>query len=363
MRGPNWRAVLLIALAARVTSVGVAWALPLGQGLPGPGSPPDGFYTDAVWSSDGRWIAYSDCSSDIESCGLSIVKRDGSTSRKLTEGSAYARTPAWAPDGRRIAFAGEDDIWIVGTDGTNLRNLTRTAERKEFNPAWSPDGRLIAFVREVRNEYFDRGDIFVMKPSGSGQRNLTRSESSDDTNPVWSPDGRTIAFEDSSSAGSYEILVVAREGGTITDLTHRFGVDEYPAWSPDGRSIAFRSVRSGFNHLFVMNADGRQPRNVTDVRFAADIRELAWSPDGRAIAFEWMSDYGTQDIGVVGTGGHARPRNLTRTPAVNESAPQWSPDGREVLYTANNWGAGVDGVFVMNADGTGKRNLTKAASE
>ena len=78
--------------------------------------------------------------------------------------------PAWSPDGRKIAFGGDGEIYVMNADGRGLRRLTRNPA-SDGSPAWSPDGRRIAFGSERDGNL----EVYVMNTDGSGQRNLTRS--------------------------------------------------------------------------------------------------------------------------------------------------------------------------------------------
>jgi Tol biopolymer transport system component len=107
----------------------------------------------------------------------------------------------------------------------------------------------------------------------------------------------------------------------------------------------------------VMNADGSGRRRLTRLRNA---RSPAWSPNGAAIAFTHRPERGGNREIFVLTLKTGNLRRLTRTKA-DESLPQWSPDGRRIVY--QRWGTTLeqdqDDVFVMNADGSGQRNLLR----
>jgi hypothetical protein len=102
------------------------------------------------------------------------------------------QTPAWSPDGRKIAFVsdrdGNSEIYVIHADGSEQRNLTRQPA-SDSHPSWSPDGRKLAFVSRRDGN----AEIYVMNADGSELRNVTRTPS-DDLDPAWSPNGRAIAF-------------------------------------------------------------------------------------------------------------------------------------------------------------------------
>ena len=151
-----------------------------------------------------------------------------------------------------------------------------------------------------------------------------------------------------------------------------------PAWSPDGRTIVFVSWRDGNGEVYAMNADGSEPRNLTQ-NPAKDVRP-AWSPDGRRIAFVSRRD-GNSEVYVMNADGSGK-RNLTRDRASDDD-PTWSPDGRRIAFLrgrpqsrrgrlhvapapANCLGLRrcvfrffLYDLYVMNADGSGLRRLTR----
>ena len=164
---------------------------------------------------------------------LSVTNADGSERRKLA-GNAALGTPAWSPDGKKIAFVrkfgGNSQVYVMNADGGPQQRLARGNA-----PAWSPDGQKIAFVRS--------GDIYVMNADGSEQRNLTRNAASD-SDAAWSPDGTKIAFV-RERGGNSDVFVVSADGTGQQNLTRNAARDEDPAWSPDGRIAFARKVAWG----------------------------------------------------------------------------------------------------------------------
>ena len=142
-----------------------------------------------------------------------------------------------------------------------------------------------------------------------------------------------------------------------------------PAWSPDGRTIVFVSWRDGNGEVYAMDANGSGPRNLTQNPATKDVRP-AWSPDGRRIAFVssrdrhqgCSRDFGRlrrqSDIYVMNADG-SRKRNLTRDRA-SDDLPTWSPDGRRIAFLHGR-GRSRGQLYVVNADGSGLRNLGRIA--
>mgnify|MGYP000877429968 CR=1 FL=1 len=189
--------------------------------------------------------------------------------------SSYASSPAISPDGRRIAFstrtqdAQDSDIYVADIEGGGMRNLTNHPAI-DTSPCWSPTGQQIAFVSDRSGT----PQIWVMDADGSNVRRLV-TEGGHCDSPDWSPDGRLILYSwQAPTQWKHDVYVVEVATGKIYQLTVGGASNESPHWSPDGRHIVFQSTRSGSKQIFIMNADGKNVRQIT----AYGINESpAWS--------------------------------------------------------------------------------------
>ena len=202
-----------------------------------------------------------------------------------------------------------------------------------------------------RSGFPTESNLFTMGSDGSSQTQIT-SFNGDELYPAWSPDGARVAFQ--HDPGLHPEIWTARADGTdLRQLTSNADDDRHPAWSPDGAKIVFASDRapgSTLSDLFVMNADGSGPVNITNTP-SVDEGHPSWSPDGTKIAFSRDGDIAT----VAPNGTALVP--LTATERI-ENEPDWSPNGSRLVFHV---GVNVDDeIFRMNADGSGVTNLTNS---
>jgi TolB protein len=245
----------------------------------------------------------------------------------------------------RLAYVGDTgsgtDIFAVDDNGSARQNLTNSSA-DEFSPAWSPDGGRIAFTRGL----VDEAQVWVMAADGSGAASLTQSAGGSD--PAWSPDSARIAFV-SQRTGAPELYVMNADGSGAVQLTTTGGVAG-PAWSPDGARIAYWSELDSRIHL--IGADGTGDGPVGGEDGVLD-RDPAWAPDG-TLAFTLSRDQGNVlDVWRMAPDGSDR-RRLVAT-AARETESAWSSAGR-LAFSADR--EGQYDIYIANADGTAPRPLT-----
>jgi Tol biopolymer transport system component/putative hemolysin len=221
-------------------------------------------------------------------------------------------------------------IYVMNADGSNPHRLT-SGLGWQGPLSWSPDGKYISSARG--------GDIWVMDADGSNPRNLT-NYGAGDQEPAWSPDGQHIAFSSNragrSSGQAYatDIFVMNADGSDPHNLTDSATSDTSPAWSPDGSQIVFQSDRDGNWEIYAMAADGSNPRNLTNSESSYDASP-AWSPDGGTIAFDSDRD-GDREIYLMDADG-SNVRRLTDRQGM-DGLPTWSPDGSTIAFQSDRGG-------------------------
>jgi len=288
---------------------------------------------------------------------LFVVNADGSDATRITHPPRGTEdvTPDWSPDGTRIVFArapatGVHSIWTVKADGTDLRRLTPPCAPGRGIPAcpaddgwpvWSPDGKHIAFqrlsgalrpkgatVNDAKGIYKDQ--LVVTDPNGRHARTLVwfGPWRGDPQIPAWSPDGTQLVFLERSDNGGTcscrAIYIVNADGTGLRRLTPpSIAPGDKIDWSPDGKTVLFRTHRdegpngsSGYGaQLYTIHPDGTGLRQLTHFGSSDRVLPGSYSPDGKFIVFETSAGTtaGTPDVFVMNADGTAR-RRITRTP-------------------------------------------------
>jgi TolB protein len=231
-----------------------------------------------AWSPDGARLAYNEA--DITGQHR-VVERTLSTGevRLIASRNGPAQTPSYSPDGRRLALA----LWSGNgmelheydlARGCCLRRISQRS-RIDMNPSYSPDGRRMVF----QSDRLGNPHIFTMSADGGEAALLTPFESGGPgyyTSPQWSPAGSQIVFHGRSRGGIFQVMVADanRPGSPVQQITSE-GRSEDPAWAPDGRHIVFSGVRDDGMGLYVIDlVTGRIRPLVTGGRF----RMPDWSP-------------------------------------------------------------------------------------
>jgi len=225
-------------------------------------------------------IAFSSLS-DWEDFDVFVINSDGSGTVNLTGHWSDDVSPAFSPDGSRIAFtsdrAGSSEIYVMDADGTDLARLTNNGAR-DFDPAFSADGSRIAFASDRDGNK----ELYTVGADGSGETRLTTSAANEE-DPAFSADGMHLAFT-TDRDGNREIYVAGADGANPVRLTVEPAADYQPNFSPDGTRIAFTSERAAPAHIFVMRADGSAQTALSPSDSSSD-HDPSFSPDGTEVAF------------------------------------------------------------------------------
>ncbi|MGR8978530.1 MAG: Tol-Pal system beta propeller repeat protein TolB [Gammaproteobacteria bacterium] len=223
-----------------------------------------------AWSPDGRKMAY--VSFERKAAAIYVQTLATGERIKVAEFPGINGAPAWSPDGAHLALTlskdGSPDIYVLNLFNKGLFRLTRSSAI-DTEPAWSPDGRQIVFTS-------DRGgkpQLYIVPSQGGSEKRITFSGDYN-ARARFSPDGKTIAMVH-GNGGDYRIAVMDLATRTINVLTSGPS-DESPSFAPNGDMILYASQRGSGGFLAAVSVDGKMQQKL--IFDSNAVREPAWSP-------------------------------------------------------------------------------------
>ncbi len=212
-------------------------------------------------------------------------------------------------------------------------------------------------------------DIFVMDNNGFNEVNLTNSPAVNDFDAAWSPDGTKIAFT-TNRDGNNEIYIMNADGTSPVNISNNAASDTTPAWSPNGLKLLFISNRDGNNEVFVMNADGTGVSQITSTTGTVTHKNPTWRPDANRIAYTSNKDTVPADgrfdeIYLANPDGTNEVR-LTVTPngvtnPYYSRLPGWSPDGSKIVFFSRRTNTNKDVIYTLLDNGIVEPSQTPVA--
>jgi Tol biopolymer transport system component len=229
-----------------------------------------------VWSPDGTRIVFVCTGADFlgEIC---VVNANGSGLTQLTASPGLDNFPSWSNDGTKIVFfstrgaadpatadLGAADIYVMNADGTGVTRLTNRSGSKiypaaaDISPAWSPDGTRIAFLSSRAYPTWNQLDIYLMNPDGTNAVRLAQIGvgSGSIERLSWDSQSRRLVY-----AIGDDIFVIDVVTRAVTQIG--FSAGKRPSWSPNDGKLVFQSLRDGNHELYQMNADGSGQTRLT----------------------------------------------------------------------------------------------------
>lgn len=269
---------------------------------------------------------------------------------------AYA---VFTPAGDRLIYqsnaGGNWDLYSSNLDGTDVRRIT-SHPAADITPVCSPDGKRLAFVSEREGSR----DVFVSDLDGGNPVRLT-TDAGADIHPFWSADGARILFSsnrENADPNDYDIYEMNGDGTGVKQITKGPEVDTYASWSPDGRKIVTRRVVGGDNEVFLLDADGGNPVNLTNNPATYDGWPV-WSPDSTRIAFaSGVPNSGTHYIFSMAPDGSDKVQLSGPVPWMDwnyDTQPSFSFDGKLLAFTKYRPGMlELSDIFVIEVPPAGK---------
>lgn len=222
------------------------------------------------------------------------------------------------------------EIYRIAGNGLDARRLTTDPQHADLAPALSHDGSRIAWEREIAGPGgVSEVELWVMSADGSDPHVVVRN-GSENRSPSWGANDASLYYA-SFVTGNWEIFRQDLATGVAVNLTNEPFADQNPRVSPDGRHVAFHTNRDVQFEIYVMNADGSDPHDVTNN--PADDRYPAWSADGTRIVWSrYLDSFDLYTMSADGTGQH-----VVATTPYQEIDAAFSPDGRSLVYQTNRY--------------------------
>jgi Tol biopolymer transport system component/imidazolonepropionase-like amidohydrolase len=262
--------------------------------------------------------------------------------------------PALSPDGRSVAFAALNALWVLPIGGRPRKLLQADPSGYVQMPSWAPDGRSVLYSYEggsdgnglisVHRRWLDSGKDEVLASGGR-------------LNPALSPDGGTLACQDSTGNLIVRDLATGEERTLVAPLGAN-GLPGQPTWSADGRYLAFsdrnrlnQRFREGYNVIRVVDTGTGEWKSHLPMPHASLSDRTnsgpVWSPDGSSMAFIMESALWVMPVEADGTPSGA-PRRITDEAA---DQPSWSGDSKTLLYESSGK------LRLIRPDGSGRRTV------
>ena len=279
------------------------------------------------------------------------VRGDGTSLRNLSQHTAggygglrgFDNAPRFSPDGKTVAFltnrAGGQEMFVMNADGTNKRNITNDADLDlEFD--WSPDGQRIAFT------HLDGATYRVMIVDVDGSNLVPVSDSTMNVRyPAWSPDGGMLAYSrlmSGTNPPAWQVVTKDLSSGAVQVVSDSSASAVFPHWSTDSKRVYYMVLGVG---LEARSLDGSFEGGLP----GCFPYKLSWSPGGDNLLCDDMNGIAVVD------------RDLTsfRPLYVDGIDPEWSPDGRWILFLHKNMQL-VDEVFAVASNGSVARRVSSS---
>src|SRR5712691_5892022 len=247
---------------------------------------------------------------------------------------------AWSPDGKTIAFisniSSRNNLWLVPAEGGWPTQLT-VSDQRQTAPAWSPDGKWIAYMSDYDGD--EQWDIFLVSPSTGQVVNLTNTREIAEESPTWSPDGRYLAYMVKPKTSSvFEIDVydtLMRETRHLTTGTAKNKMNVSQIWSRDGKWIVYtqQQAKGTDSNIFVAEVASGKSTLLTPHQGEQLYSANDFSPDGKQLLITANAANGYDNVALLDIA--SKKITWLTQDKWEISGGNFSPSGKSLTWTAN----------------------------
>jgi len=252
----------------------------------------------------------------------------------------------------RIAYitrqGGRFELVVADADGSNPQAVVGSNEPL-LSPAWSPDGSRLAYVSMENKK-----PVVYVQSMATGQRQVLANFRGSNSAPAWSPDGRRLAVTLTKDGGS-QIFLINADGTGVQRLLNSAGIDTEASFTPDGKALLFSSDRGGTPQIYRLTiASGAVERMTFDG--SHNVSPHA-TPDGKGFVFVRrdggrfmvaIQDFATKQVQVL-------------TPGPLDESPSIAPNSKLIIYAAQQGSRGI--LAGVSSDGRVKQRLVSPAAD
>jgi TolB protein len=239
-------------------------------------------------------------------------------------------------------------LQVSDADGYGSQTIVSSNE-PIISPAWSPDGTKLAYV-----SFEKKKPVVFVQSLVSGQRYVLANYKGNNSAPSWSPDGKKLAIVLTHGANS-QVYTINSDGTGLEQITHSNAIDTEPVWSPDGKWIYFTSDRGGAPQIYRVGTTGGAPQRVTFE--GAYNGSPHFSPDGKLLAYI-RREQGRFRVALQELSS-GQVQILSETS--KDESPSFAPNGRMILYATSINGRGT--LAAVSSDGRVKQRLSETKGD